>query len=83
MLRDWLAFIKPKLNQWDTETISIEQIPFLDKGDLVYLIIEKYGIKEGAVIGNRLPDINAAKVNCLTAAGVRYPGSFFVFKTPE
>ena len=60
------------LDRWVTETFSIEQIASLDKGELVGSIIRKYGIKEGAVIGDRLSDINAAKTNNLTAVGCRF-----------
>lgn len=61
-----------RLDRWVTETFSIEQISSLDKGELVSLIIGKHEIKEGAVIGDRLSDINAAKVNGLTAVGCRF-----------
>lgn len=44
----------------------------MDKGDLVHSIIEKHGIDSGAVIGDRLSDINAAKANGLTAIGCRF-----------
>lgn len=61
-----------QLDRWVTETFSIEQISSLNKGDLVESIIHKYGIKDGAVIGDRLSDINAAKDNNLTAIGCRF-----------
>lgn len=61
-----------QLDRWVTETFSIEQISSLNKGDLVESIIHKYGIKDGAVIGDRLSDINAAKANKLTAIGCRF-----------
>lgn len=35
-------------------------------------IVEKYGIEKGAVIGDRLSDINAAKTNQLMAVGCRF-----------
>ena len=60
------------LDQWVTETFSIQQITSMDKGDLVKSIIEKHGIDGGAVIGDRLSDINAAKANNLTAIGCRF-----------
>ncbi|CEG23405.1 5'-nucleotidase [Planococcus massiliensis] len=60
------------LDQWVTETFSIEQIPTLDKRDLVKSIVEKHAILEGAVIGDRLSDIQAAKANGLTAIGCRF-----------
>lgn len=60
------------LNQWITETFSIQQVESDDKADLVSTIIKKYDIQEGAVIGDRLSDINAAKKNGLTAIGCRF-----------
>ena len=60
------------LDQWVTETFSIQQITSMDKGDLVKSIIGKYGIDSGAVIGDRLSDIDAAKANGLTAIGCRF-----------
>ncbi|MDN3451322.1 HAD hydrolase-like protein [Planococcus sp. APC 3906] len=60
------------LDQWVTETFSIQQITSMDKGDLVKSIIGKYGIDSGAVIGDRLSDIDAAKANELTAIGCRF-----------
>lgn len=61
-----------RLNQWVTETFSIQQISSLDKVELVGTIIQKYGIVNGTVIGDRLSDINAAKMNKLTAVGCRF-----------
>ncbi|QHJ71308.1 HAD family hydrolase [Planococcus halotolerans] len=61
-----------RLDRWVTETFSIQQIASLDKGQLVGTIIQKYGIKNGAVIGDRLSDINAAKTNHLTAVGCKF-----------
>ncbi|MBE7103793.1 HAD family hydrolase [Bacillus cereus] len=60
------------LEQWITETFSIEQIQSLNKGDLVKSILKKYDIKEAAVVGDRLSDINAAKDNGLTAIGCNF-----------
>ncbi|SFD33705.1 Phosphoglycolate phosphatase, HAD superfamily [Bacillus sp. 491mf] len=60
------------LNNWVTETFSIQQIQTLDKGDLVKTIIEKYDIKKAAVVGDRLSDINAAKDNALIAIGCNF-----------
>ncbi|MGH0432376.1 HAD family hydrolase [Bacillus hominis] len=60
------------LDQWVTETFSIEQIHSLNKGDLVKGILKKYDIKEAAVIGDRLSDINAAKDNGLIAIGCNF-----------
>lgn len=61
-----------RLDRWVTETFSIEQVSSLDKGELVRSIMEKYHIQDGAVIGDRLSDINAAKANKLTAIGCRF-----------
>lgn len=61
-----------KLDNWVTETFSIQQIKSLNKSDLVQLIIEKYGITNGAVVGDRLSDINAAKDNGLVAIGCNF-----------
>lgn len=60
------------LDAWVTETFSIEQIDSLDKADLVRLIIEKYGIEKGAVVGDRLSDIRAAQANGLLAIECRF-----------
>ncbi|MGE6401412.1 HAD family hydrolase [Bacillus cereus] len=60
------------LEQWVTETFSIEQIQSLNKGDLVKSILMKYDIKEAAVVGDRLSDINAAKDNGLIAIGCNF-----------
>ena len=61
-----------ELNNWVTETFSIQQIQTLDKGDLVKTIIKKYDIKSAAVVGDRLSDINAAKDNNLLAVGCNF-----------
>jgi phosphoglycolate phosphatase len=60
------------LNNWITETFSIQQIQTLNKGDLVKTIIKKYDIKQAAVVGDRLSDINAAKDNSLIAVGCNF-----------
>ncbi|TKI88387.1 nucleosidase, partial [Bacillus cereus] len=51
---------------------SIEQIQSLNKGDLVKSIMNNYDIKEAAVVGDRLSDINAAKDNGLLAIGCNF-----------
>ncbi|MFF2754421.1 HAD hydrolase-like protein [Psychrobacillus sp. NPDC058041] len=61
-----------ELDQWVTETFSIQQVQTDDKADLVSTILKKYEIREGAVIGDRLSDINAAKKNGLTSIGCRF-----------
>ncbi|MGE6893949.1 HAD hydrolase-like protein [Priestia flexa] len=60
------------LDKWVTETFSIQQIQTLDKGDLVQTILKKYDIKNAAVVGDRLSDINAAKDNGLIAIGCNF-----------
>lgn len=60
------------LNRWVTEVFSIDQIDSLDKTKLVGEIVKKYSIKHGAVVGDRLSDINAAKGNGLKAIGCRF-----------
>lgn len=60
------------LMQWITEVFSIDQIESLDKTELVGKIVKKYSIQHGAVVGDRLSDINAAKGNGLTAIGCRF-----------
>ncbi len=60
------------LNRWVTEVFSIDQIESLEKTELVGEIIRKYAIEYGAVVGDRLSDINAAKQNGLTAIGCRF-----------
>ncbi len=61
-----------RLNRWVSETFSIQQIPTLDKRDLVASIIKKYEITRGYVVGDRLSDIEAAKANGLEAIGCRF-----------
>ncbi len=60
------------LKRWVTETFSIEQAATFDKGDLVRMIKEKYAVTDGAVVGDRLSDIRAAKANGLLAVGCRF-----------
>jgi phosphoglycolate phosphatase-like HAD superfamily hydrolase len=60
------------LNQWVSETFSIQQMESLNKSDLVRHIVDKYQITNGAVIGDRLSDINAAKDNGLASVGCRF-----------
>ncbi|MGG4489835.1 HAD hydrolase-like protein [Metabacillus idriensis] len=60
------------LDNWVTETFSIQQIQTLDKGDLVKTILKKYDIRNAAVVGDRLSDINAAKDNGLIAIGCNF-----------
>mgnify|MGYP001333899830 CR=1 FL=1 len=60
------------LDEWVTETFSIEQIDSLNKADLVKRIIEKYDISKGTVVGDRLSDIKAAKENGLVSIGCHF-----------
>ncbi len=60
------------LDEWVTETFSIQQIESLNKSDLVKGIIKKYSITNGAVVGDRLSDINAAKDNGLVSIGCNF-----------
>ncbi|WP_068775011.1 HAD hydrolase-like protein [Paenibacillus sp. FJAT-26967] len=70
-------YLKAIVNYYDldnlvTETFSIQQIQSLNKSDLVLSIIKKYDITHGAVVGDRLSDINAAKDNGLVAIGCKF-----------
>ncbi|MDF2855777.1 MAG: family hydrolase [Neobacillus sp.] len=60
------------LDQWVTETFSIQQIQTQNKSDLVGTIVAKYHIEKGVVVGDRLSDINAAKSNGLLAIGCNF-----------
>ncbi|WP_046181322.1 HAD hydrolase-like protein [Domibacillus tundrae] len=60
------------LDNWVTETFSIQQIESLNKSDLVRSILEKYDITNAAVVGDRLSDINAAKDNGLVSIGCNF-----------
>lgn len=62
-----------RLDQWVTETFSIQQIDSLNKSDLVRMILGKYSItNNAAVVGDRLSDINAAKDNGLISIGCNF-----------
>lgn len=60
------------LDNWITETFSIQQIDSLNKSDLVKSIVKKYGITNAALVGDRLSDINAAKDNGLISIGCNF-----------
>lgn len=60
------------LDQWVTETFSIQQIHTQNKTDLVTKIIKLHSITNGMVIGDRLSDILAAKHNNLHSIGCRF-----------
>lgn len=60
------------LDEWVVETFSIEQVDSLDKSELVRTILVQHGITSGAVVGDRLSDIRAAKDNGLFAVGCRF-----------
>lgn len=61
-----------QLDNWVTETFSIQQINSLNKSDLVQSIAQKYNITNAAVVGDRLSDFNAAKDNGFVAIGCRF-----------
>ncbi|QDP40269.1 HAD family hydrolase [Radiobacillus deserti] len=61
-----------KLDQWITETFSIQHIQSLNKSDLVNHIMEKYDFSDGVVVGDRLSDIRAAKDNGLLSIGCNF-----------
>jgi phosphoglycolate phosphatase-like HAD superfamily hydrolase len=61
-----------QLDQWVTETCSIQQIKSLNKSDLVQSIVQKYDISHAAVVGDRLSDIMAAKDNGLVSIGCNF-----------
>lgn len=61
-----------QLDQWITETFSIERIQTLHKSDLVKEIGKKYKLTKTAVIGDRLSDIRAAKDNGFIAIGCNF-----------
>ena len=54
------------------DVFSIQQIDSLNKGELVKLAMTSYGITEGWVVGDRLSDFQAAKVNGLRSIGVNF-----------
>jgi phosphoglycolate phosphatase-like HAD superfamily hydrolase len=60
------------LDRWLDAAYSIEHVDSLFKSDLVHMICKKHGIKSGAVVGDRLSDITAAKDNGLLAVGCRF-----------
>lgn len=60
------------LDTWVTETFSIQQVQSFDKGELIKTILKKYDIRNAAVVGDRLSDINAAKDNGLIAIGCNF-----------
>lgn len=60
------------LNQWVSETFSIQQIHTQNKTNLVSEIIKQHMITFGFVIGDRLSDIQAANQNGLRSIGCRF-----------
>lgn len=60
------------LDQWVTETFSIQQIDSLHKSDLVKRVMEKHQVTNAAVVGDRLSDIKAAKDNGLVSIGCNF-----------
>ncbi|WP_042224409.1 HAD family hydrolase [Oceanobacillus manasiensis] len=60
------------LDNWVTETFSIQRIDSLNKSDLVKSIKKKYSLANGIVVGDRISDINAAKDNDFVAIGCNF-----------
>ncbi|QHA91012.1 HAD hydrolase-like protein [Bacillus sp. N1-1] len=61
-----------ELDQWVTETFSIQHVNSLNKSDLVQKIAEKYDLTDAAVVGDRLSDIKAAKENGYVSIGCHF-----------
>jgi phosphoglycolate phosphatase-like HAD superfamily hydrolase len=61
-----------RLDRWVDGVFSIEEIDSLHKSDLVHMICERYGVQSGAIVGDRISDIIAAKDNGLLAIGCRF-----------
>ena len=61
-----------ELDQWVTETFSIQHVNSLYKSDLIQKIAEKYELTDAAVVGDRLSDINAAKDNQFVSIGCHF-----------
>ncbi|WP_203362907.1 NIF family HAD-type phosphatase [Bacillus sp. REN10] len=61
-----------QLNRFIKKTYSIQSIATGHKSDLVKKVITENGITSGAVVGDRLSDIQAAKDNELLAIGVQF-----------
>ncbi|WMM23794.1 HAD hydrolase-like protein [Tissierella sp. MB52-C2] len=60
------------LDNWILDFYSIEEIDSLNKSDLVEFILKKHNIKKGAVVGDRISDINAAKDSGLVSIGCNF-----------
>lgn len=60
------------LDNWILDFYSIEEIDSLNKSDLVGFILKKHNIQKGAVVGDRISDINAAKDNGLVSIGCNF-----------
>lgn len=61
-----------QLDNWIFDFYSIEEIESLDKSNLVEFILRKYNIQRGAIVGDRISDINAAKDNGLVSIGCNF-----------
>ncbi|TCU65631.1 adenosylhomocysteine nucleosidase [Tissierella praeacuta] len=61
-----------QLDNWIFDFYSIEEIESLDKSNLVEFILRKYNIQKGAIVGDRISDINAAKDNGLVSIGCNF-----------
>ena len=61
-----------QLDNWIFDFYSIEEIESLDKSNLVEFILRKHSIQKGAIVGDRISDINAAKDNGLVSIGCNF-----------
>lgn len=60
------------LDRWICECFSIQHIETQSKTDLVKLLLMKHSIKSGALVGDRLSDFKAAKLNNLYSIGCKF-----------
>ncbi|WP_426455041.1 HAD-IA family hydrolase [Paenibacillus sp. S-38] len=61
-----------QLDTWVTRTFSIRHVETQSKTDLVAHILQAYDIRDAAVVGDRLSDIQAAKKNGLLSISCRF-----------
>ncbi|MEI4770807.1 HAD hydrolase-like protein [Psychrobacillus sp. FJAT-51614] len=61
-----------ELNKYIKKIYSIQSIPSGHKSELVKKVLQENNIINGAVVGDRLSDINAAKDNGLVSIGVNF-----------
>jgi len=60
------------LDRWLDGVYSIEDVALSQKSDLVAHILSHHRLKETVVVGDRISDFQAAKVNGLPAIGCRF-----------